>query len=128
MAAFLDVDLEQVAQVIERGRGLAEMALLFDGSGLGVALDHDQAAQRGAVFTGDFLPGRLAVILAEGNDAVLFLRSKKDAPAIFRLLALVELGPAARSDQLGGRQLTQRRLKPFRPLAAPPFLVTGMQA
>src|SRR5206468_12721287 len=46
MAAFLDIDLEQVAQVIERGRGLAEMALLLDGSGLGIALDHDKAAKR----------------------------------------------------------------------------------
>ena len=45
MAAFLDIDLEQIAQVVERGRGLAEMALLLDGSRLGVALDHDQAAQ-----------------------------------------------------------------------------------
>ena len=31
MAAFLDVDLEQVAQVVERWRGLAEIALLLDG-------------------------------------------------------------------------------------------------
>jgi hypothetical protein len=30
MAAFLDIDLEQIAHVVERGRGLAEMALLLD--------------------------------------------------------------------------------------------------
>jgi hypothetical protein len=30
MAALLDIDLEKVAQIVERGRGLAEMALLFD--------------------------------------------------------------------------------------------------
>jgi hypothetical protein len=30
MAALLDIDLEQVAQVIQRRRGLAEMALLLD--------------------------------------------------------------------------------------------------
>ncbi len=86
MAAFLDIDLEQIAQVVERGRGLAEMALLFDRGRLGVALDHDQAAQRGAVFARDFLPGRLAKILAERNDAVLFLRRQQNAPAIFRHL------------------------------------------
>src|ERR1700692_3932846 len=44
MAAFLDIDLEQVAQVVERGRGLAEITLLLDRGRLGVALDHDQAA------------------------------------------------------------------------------------
>ena len=65
MAAFLDIDLEQVAHVVERGRGLAEMALLLDRGRLGVALDHDQAAQHGAMFAGHFLPGRLAVMLAE---------------------------------------------------------------
>ena len=45
VTAFLDVDLEQVAHVVERGRGLAEMALLLDRGRLGVALDHDEAAQ-----------------------------------------------------------------------------------
>ena len=59
MAALLDIDLEQVAQVVERRRGLAEMALLLDGGGLGVALDHDQAAQHGAVFA-RALPARPA--------------------------------------------------------------------
>src|SRR5262249_9937941 len=55
--AFLDVDLEQVAHVVKRGRGLAEMALLLDGGRLGVALDHDQPAQHGAVLPGHLLPG-----------------------------------------------------------------------
>jgi hypothetical protein len=59
MAAFLDIDLEQVAQIVERGRGLAEMALLLDRGRLGVALDHDQAAQHGAMLARDFLPRRL---------------------------------------------------------------------
>ena len=128
MAAFLDIDLEQVAQVVERRRGLAEMALLLDRGRLGVALDHDQAAQRGAVFARDFLPGRLAVILAEGNDAVLFLRRQQNAPAIFRHLHIVELGPAARIDRIGGAQIDQRLLKAFRPHVAPPVHVAGMPA
>jgi hypothetical protein len=67
MAAFLDVHLEQVAHVVERRRGLAEMALLLDRRRLGVALDHDQAAQHGAVLARHFLPGRLALVLAEGD-------------------------------------------------------------
>ena len=58
VAAFLDIDLEQVAHVVERGRGLAEMALLLDRGRLGVALDDDQPAQHGAVFARHFLPRR----------------------------------------------------------------------
>ena len=46
VAAFLDVDLEQVAQVVERRAGVAEQALLLDRRRLGVALRDDQAAQR----------------------------------------------------------------------------------
>ena len=71
VAALLDVDLEQVAHVVERGRGLAEMALLLDRGRLGVALDHDQAAQHGAVFARHFLPGVLALVRAERNLAAL---------------------------------------------------------
>src|SRR6266850_1399861 len=104
------------------------MALLLDRRGLGVALDHNQAAQGGAMFARDFLPRRLAVILAEGNDAVLFLGRQKDAPAIFRHLDVVELGPAARIDRIGGAQIHQRLLKAFRPHVAPPIHVTGMPA
>ena len=69
VAAFLDIDLEQVAHVVERGRGLAEIALLLDRGRLGVALDHDQAAQHGAVFARHFLPGVLALVRAERNLA-----------------------------------------------------------
>ena len=69
VAAFLDIDLEQVAHVVERRRGLAEMALLLDRGRLGVALDHDQPAQHRAVFARHFLPGRLAFVRAEGDLA-----------------------------------------------------------
>jgi hypothetical protein len=60
VAAFLDVDLEQVAQVVERRRGVAEQALLLDRRRLGVALGDDQAAQQVAELAGHLLPGRLA--------------------------------------------------------------------
>ena len=60
MAAFLDIDLKQVAHVIERGRGLAEIALLFDRRRLGVTLHHDKAAQHGAILAWYFLPRFLA--------------------------------------------------------------------
>ena len=128
MAAFLDIDLEQIAQIVERGRGLAEMALLLDGGGLGVALDHDQAAQHGAVFAGHFLPGRLAIMLAEGNRAIFFLRSQENAPAIIGHLHIVELGPAARIDRVGGAQVDQRLLETLRPHVVPPVDIAGMPA
>ena len=81
MAAFLDVDLEHVAHVVERGRGLAEMALLLDRGRLGVALDDDQAAQHGAVFARHLLPGRLAEVLAERNLAALVLAERAECPS-----------------------------------------------
>src|ERR1700723_3839128 len=99
MAALLDIDLEQIAQVVERGRGLAENALLLDRGRLGVALDYDQAAQRGAMLARHFLPRRLAKILAERDHAVFFLRRQQDAPAVVRHLDIVELGPAAWIDR-----------------------------
>jgi len=128
MAAFLDIDLEQIAQIIERGRCLAEMALLFDRGGLGVALDHDQAAQHGAMLAGHFLPGRLAIVFAEWNGAVLFLGRKQNAPAIVRHLHIVELGPAARIDRIGGAQIYQRLLEAVRSHVVPPVDVAGMPA
>ena len=96
VAALFHVDLEQIAHVVERRRGLAEIALLLDRGRLGVALDHDQAAQHGAVFARHFLPGRLAFMRAEGNLAALHLRRQQHAPAVFRHAHVVELGPAFR--------------------------------
>ena len=74
MTAFLDIDLKQVAHVIERWRGLAEMALLFDRRWLGVTLHHDKTAQHGAILAGYFLPRLLAQMLTEIHLACLVLR------------------------------------------------------
>ena len=128
VAALLDVDLEHVAHVVERGRGLAEMALLLDRGRLGVALDDDQAAQHGAVFARHLLPGGLAAVPAEGNLAVLLLRRKQDAPAVFRHLHVVELGPALGVDRHRGAQIDQRLLEALRAHGLPPVDVAGMPA
>jgi hypothetical protein len=104
------------------------VALLLDGGRLGVALDHDQAAQHGAILARDFLPRRLAEMLAERNDAIFLLRRKQDAPAIVGHADIVELGPAARIDGVGGAQIHQRLLKAFRPHVAPPVHIAGMPA
>ncbi len=61
VAALLDVDLEQVAQVVERRRGRAEQALLLDARRLGVALGDDEAAQHVAELARHLVPHRLAV-------------------------------------------------------------------
>ena len=78
VAGLLDIDLEQVAQIVERRRGAAEMALLLDRSRLGVALHDDQPPQHRAVFARHLLPGRLALVRAEADRAVL----DRPAPAV----------------------------------------------
>ena len=128
VAALLDVDLEQVAHVVERRRGLAEMALLLDRGRLGVALDHDEAAQHGADLAGHVLPDRLALVRAERNFAVLLGRRQQDAPAVLRHLDVVELGPALRIDRHGGAQIHERFLKALRPHVVPPVEIAGVPA
>ena len=59
--ALLDVDLEQVAQVVEARAALRRAALLLDARRLGVALRHDEPAQRVAELAGDLLPHGLPV-------------------------------------------------------------------
>ena len=60
VAAFLDVHLEEVAQVVQRRAVQAEMALLLDRRGLGVALRDDDAAQVRAMLARHVLPCGLA--------------------------------------------------------------------
>ena len=115
MAALLDIHLEQVAQVVVRGRGGAEMALLLHRRGLGVALDHQQPAQHGAVFAGHLLPGRLALVRAEGDRAALDRRRQQDAPAVFRHPHVAELRPALGPDADGGAQIDQALLEALGP-------------
>ena len=69
VAAFLDVHLEQVAQVVEARAALPEPALLLDARRLGVALRHDQPAQLVAELARHFLPHRLAEEIAEADRA-----------------------------------------------------------
>ena len=123
VAALLDVHLEDVAQVVERGRGIPEMPLLLDRCGLGIALNHHQPAQHGAVFAGNFLPSRLAQMMSERNLAGLLLRSEQDAPAVIRHLHIIEFGPALRIDRDRGAQIDKRLLKALRAHGLPPIEV-----
>jgi hypothetical protein len=124
--AFLDIDLEQVAQIVERGRGEAEKALLFDARRLGVALDDDEAAQHGAIFPRRLLPRRFAGVFAAGNLAAFNLRREQHAPAIFRHLHIIELRPALGIDADGGAQIDGAALEFFRDQIVPPVDVAGM--
>ena len=128
VAAFLDIDLENVAQVVERRRGLAEMALLLDRSRLGVALDDDQAAQHGAIFARHVRPYRLAVMAAERDLAVGLARRQENAPAVIGHFDVIELGPAFRIDRHRGAQIDQRLLESIRPHVLPPVDIAGMPA
>ena len=127
MAAFLDVDLEQVAQVVEARAMGAERALLFDAGGLGVALDHDQAAQLVAEFAGHFLPHRLALEVAEADAAIVRRLGQENAPAIFRQLDVIEVRPAGGVDADRRAQVDLVAvLEPGRPHVAPPIEIGGL--
>ena len=77
VATFFDVDLEQIAKVVQAGCDGAQVTLLLNGRRLGVTLDHDQALQAGAVLTGHLLPGRVALVLAEGDASVRLALGEK---------------------------------------------------
>ena len=124
--AFFDIDLEQVAQVVLAGAGQAQMALLLDRGRLGVALRHDDAAQVGAVFAGDVLPGVFALVVAKVDLAILLGRVQEDAPAVVRHLHMAELGPALRINADGGAQVDVKVLRIVRSHVAPPLQVVGL--
>ena len=56
MAALLDVDLEEVAQVVERGRGQPEMALLLDWGADGIITDRVSTLEQLLTDRGDPRP------------------------------------------------------------------------
>jgi hypothetical protein len=98
VAALLDVDLEQVAHVVEARRRRAQEALLLDRGGLRVALHDDETTQKRPVLSRHFLPRRFAFVTAERNRSPLDLGRKQNAPAIGRHLHIAELRPASGID------------------------------
>ncbi len=105
MAAFFDVDLKNVAKIVKGRAGEAERFLLLDGCGLGVALRDDDAAERGAIFAGNFLPSGLAFVAAEIHEALFVARLKKNSPAIFGHADVTELRPTVGLDAGGGAKV-----------------------
>src|SRR5262249_12585465 len=72
VAAFLDVDLKEIAKIVKARTALAEPSLLLDARGLGVALRDDQPAELIAEFAGHFLPDRLAEEVAEADAPIVY--------------------------------------------------------
>ena len=126
VAALLDVDLEEVAHVVEARRGEAQPALLLDRGRLGVALDDDEAAQVGPVLAGHLRPHGLALVVAVGDGAVGLGLGQEDAPAVVRHLDRAEVGPAVLADRDRGAQEHVRVLVGDRTELPPPLEVAGL--
>ncbi len=123
---FLDVDLEQVAQVVLAGAGQAQVALLLDRRRLGVALGDDDAAQVGAVLAGHVLPGLLALVVAEVDLAIGIARVEEDAPAVVGHLDVAELRPALRIDADRGAQVDVEVARAVGAHVVPPAQEVGL--
>ncbi len=122
VAPLFDVDLEQVAQVVEARTALPQPSLLLDARGLGVALRHYQPTQLVAEFARHFLPHFLAVEVAEANAAIVDRIGEEDAPAIFREPDVLEMRPAGGIDAHGGADVDLVQvLESLRPHVAPPL-------
>jgi hypothetical protein len=98
MPAFFDVDLEQVAQVVQARTALPQPALLLDARRLGVSLRDDQTPQLVAELAGHFLPDRLPEEITEANPAIVHGIGKEDPPSVFGQLDVLEVRPTGRID------------------------------
>src|ERR1039458_6158476 len=121
MAAFLDVYLEQIAQVVKRGCGVAKHALLLDRRRLGIALGNDQTAQYGAEFTRNLLPDFLPIVVAKANLAIGVAVGEKDSPAIIRHVDESIGRPTLRVHRGRGAKINVRHLKIARTEVLPPL-------
>ena len=120
VAAFLDIDLEQVAHVVEARRRCAQEALLLDRGGLGVALHDDEPPQKRPVLAWHLLPRGLALVTAERNRPSFDLGRQQNAPAIGRHLHIAELRPTGGIDADGRAQIDLGLLVADRSHAGPP--------
>ena len=104
------------------------MTLLLDRGRFGVALDDDQPAQHRAVFARHFLPGRLALMRAEADPAVLDRRREQNAPAVLRHSDIAEFGPALGLDTDRGAQIDEIGLETLGAALLPPLEAPRMPA
>src|SRR5207245_100034 len=83
-------------------------------------LRDDEPPQHAAVLTRDVLPDRLALVVAEGNDARGLGLGEEDPPAVLGHADVAELRPALRIHAHRGAQIDLRRLEPVRAHVLPP--------
>src|ERR1700730_3850816 len=126
VAALLHVDLEEVAQIVERRARPAEVPLLLDRRGLGISLRHDQPSERPAVLAGHLLPRGLAQVVAEVDMSARLRLGEEDAPAVLRHPGVVELGPALGVHAGRGAQVGLLGLEALRPHVLPPLEELGL--
>src|SRR5581483_11386971 len=124
--ALLDVDLEEVAEVVERRAGPPEVALLLDRGRLGVALGHDEAAQRPPVLAGHLRPRGLAAVAPEADGAARLGLGQEDAPPVLRHAHVAEMGPPGGVDAHRGPELHVPGLEALRPHVGPPPEEAGL--
>src|SRR5436190_6215991 len=120
MPSLFDIDLEEVAQIVERGTGIAEPALLLDRGRLGVALGHDQPAQCRAMLARDLLPYRLADRIAKTDAPIGYRIGEKDPPTVFRHRDVAIASPTVLVGCRGGAQIHVGAAKRARPHFPPP--------
>ena len=122
VASLFDVDLEQVAQIVLAWAREAQLTLLLDRRGLGVALRDDDAAKVRAIFAWDVLPGVLALVVAEMNLAILLRPGSKRCPSGSRASSRSRTAPIP-EDRRSPRCADRRRRTARRP--APCHATTG---
>src|SRR5918992_1284718 len=81
-----------------RMRGASALPLLLHAGRLGVALDDDEPLQIGPVLAGHSLPGRLALVIAEGDAPIRTRLGQEKPPPILIDGDMVEVGPPLPAD------------------------------
>ena len=126
MAAFLHVHLEEISQVVQAGRRVAERSLLLHAGGLGVPLGDDDAPQGVAKFARDLIPHRLSFEITEGDLLIRSGGNHENPPAILGHPHIVEMGPPARFHGDCRPQVCRVLLKAFGAHFHPPLLEVGL--
>ena len=115
---LLHVDLKQIPQVVEAGRGSAELALLLHAGRLGVSLGHDEPPEVGPEFAGHPLPHGTAGQVSEADAAVLHRWGQEDPPAVLGHPHEVEMGTTRRvPTEMAVRRSTSLPWKPSGPIS-----------
>src|SRR5207247_1642575 len=90
VTALLDVHLEEIPQIVERGRRRSQPPLLLDTRGLGVALRDDETTQRVPMLARQHVPDGLADLIAEADPPIGDGIGQEDSPPVIRHLHVIK--------------------------------------